>query len=79
MIDIDEIPDREIIKEDDHATDMNGFDYYLHTINADRFKDDETQTDKVFRKHQKMGVNPQKLGNLKDKETFIDPRMFYGD
>mmetsp|Transcript_1337 Transcript_1337/g.844 ORF Transcript_1337/g.844 Transcript_1337/m.844 type:complete len:183 (+) Transcript_1337:43-591(+) len=38
----------------------------------------ETQTDRVLRKHEKVGVNPEKLGIMREKETGTDPRMFPG-
>jgi hypothetical protein len=78
-IDVDNIPDRDIIKEEDRGTDMGGFDLFLELQFGPKWAQAETQTDKVFRKHMKIGVTPSKLGNLKDKETFIDPRMFQGE
>lgn len=75
-IDIEQIADRDIIKEDDRGTDMNDFEKYLIATFGEKTKDDETQTDKVFKKHRKIGVKPQKLGLMKDKETFTDQRMF---
>lgn len=77
--DIDMIPDKLIIKEDDRATDMRDFDAYLRMINKERFNDGETQTDRVTRRHMKLGVNPQKLGIMVSKDTFTDQRMFQGD
>lgn len=45
-----------MIKEEDTGTDMNDFERYLKQMYGDKVKDDETQTDKVFRKHMKLGV-----------------------
>ena len=75
-IDIDSIPDKLIIKEEDRATDMRDFDAWLRLINKERFKEGETQTERVTRRHMKIGVNPVKLGILNNKETFTDQRMF---
>ena len=41
-IDIDSIPDKLIIKEEDRATDMRDFDAWLRLINKERFKEGET-------------------------------------
>lgn len=71
-----EITDKQIIKEDDRSTDMLGFEAYLKSVYGERLFDAETQTNKVFKRHMKIGVNPEKIGILRDKETFTDMRMF---
>lgn len=58
---------------------MNDFEEYLKQHNLYKFKENETQTEKVTRRHMKVGVNTRKLGIMKDRDTFIDPRMFEGD
>lgn len=55
---------------------MEDFEMYLRSINAERFKTIETQTEYKIKKCIKVGVNSEKLGILKDKETYIDKRMF---
>ncbi len=75
-IDINNIPDKDIIKEEELGTDMGGFDLYLKMINAERTKEVELQTEKVTRRHMKVGVTSHKIGIMRDRETFIDPRMF---
>lgn len=34
------------------------------------------QTDKVLKRHMKLGVNSQKLGIMKDKDTNVDMRTY---
>ena len=51
---------------------MRDFDTWLRLINKERFKEGETQTERVTRRHMKIGVNPVKLGILNNKETFTD-------
>lgn len=75
-VDIDNIPDREIIKEDDKYTDMNDFERYLKLRYGEKSKSIDIQTDRVTRRHMKLGVTASKLGIMKDRETMIDPRMF---
>ncbi|CDW78073.1 ef hand family protein [Stylonychia lemnae] len=74
--DMDRIPDKQIIKEEDVGTDQRDFDEYLRKIGEERSKVAEIQTDRILRKHAKIGVVPEKLGILRDKETYIDVRMF---
>ena len=72
---IAEIPDIAIIKEEDRGTDMSDFEAYLKQTFGETHFTQETQTEKVIKKHVKVGVNTEKLGLLRDKQTFIDPRM----
>ena len=51
---------------------MNGFEDYLKMINKEKYKVGETQTEKVTKRHMKLGVNSRKLGIMCDKQTFTD-------
>lgn len=55
---------------------MSGFEHYLKSVYGERQKTIETQTEKVLKRHMKLGINTAKLGLNQDKETMIDPRMF---
>ena len=55
---------------------MNDFEHYLKLLFGEKQKTIETQTEKVIKRHMKLGVNSVKLGIMNDKATFIDPRMF---
>jgi hypothetical protein len=68
-----EIPNNVLFKEDDAYT---GFEAYLIETFGEKIASKETQTERVVRRHIKLGVTPGKLGATKDRETFIDPRMF---
>ena len=74
-----EIPDNVLIEESEAWTDMQGFDNYLRMLFGEKEATVETQTERVTKRHMKLQVFPDKLGIYRDKETFIDPRMFQGD
>ena len=54
---------------------MRGFDEYLTDLYGQRTFETETQTEKVFKRHMKVGVNPDKIGILRHKETATDRQL----
>ena len=77
--DLDKIADKDIIKEEDKCVDTCDFEYYWRLINGDQYLNQETQTERVTKKNVKIGVTSTKMGILRDKDTFVDPRMFEGE
>ena len=49
----DEIDMRDIIPEEEKFTDMDDFEFYLKSINANTKENAETQTDKKITKNQR--------------------------
>lgn len=72
----DDLDMNEIIPEEEKSTDMDDFDHYLKSINSHTKENAEVQTNQKATKNHKQGVNLQHLGLLKNKETYIDVRMF---
>ena len=64
-----------MIKEEERGTDMIGFEEYLEFINGPKNAVAEIQTEVKQRKNIKLGVNPEKMGLQRDKETITDERL----
>ncbi|CDW88315.1 ef hand family protein [Stylonychia lemnae] len=65
----------DIIQEEEKQTDMDDFIQYLKSINIDKFIEIECQTEVIRHRSVAINAKPHKIGIMRDKETFTDPRL----